>query len=148
MLSKVFPHQLEDRHLHYFYEALKTDEHAPPVDVTVSKIYDGHLELWLFEKADAYTVVMITDVIEYPDGYREMFICMCSGDQMFRYQEDVDLLKPYARQRGCSAITAQVSIDRASSKFNLVNALKGKEDRKTKGLNKFDVTYVVISMEV
>lgn len=148
MLSKVFPHQLEDRHLHYFYEALKTDEHAPDVDVTVRKIYDGHLELWLFEEKDVFTVVMLTDVIEYPDGYREMFICMCSGDQMFKNQENVDLLKPYARERGCSAITAQVSVDRASGKFNLISPVKRKEDREVKGLSKFEVTYVVISMEV
>jgi hypothetical protein len=148
MLSKVFPHQLDSEDLHYFYEAMKTDPHSVSEEDVVKKIYDGMLELWLFKKQGSYTVVMMTDVIEYPDGYREMFICMCSGDQMFRYQEDVDFMKPYARERGCSAITAQVSLDRAVGKFNMIDSVKSSEDRQEKGLNKFDVTYIVISMRV
>lgn len=148
MLYKIFPHQLDDEDLFYFYEAMKTDEHQVSTDEVVKKIYDGMLELWLFKKEGHYTVVMITDVIEYPDGYREMFICMCSGNQMFKYQDDVDLMKPYAKERGCSAITAQVSLDRASGNFNLIKALKSPEERQDNGLNKFEVTYVVISMRV
>tara|TARA_R100001198_G_C5214087_1_gene198405 strand:- start:938 stop:1384 length:447 start_codon:yes stop_codon:yes gene_type:complete len=148
MLSKVFPHELSDEDLKHFYAAIKTDEHSGPPDGVAMDIYDGKLEVWHWKTEDS-SVIVITDIVEYRDGYREMFVVMCAGSGALKNQSDGwDSLKVYAKERRCSEITAYVKPDIAADTFNLISKPIAKEDRSNNGLFKFDVSYVVISMRV
>ena len=149
MFSKVFPHELDDEDLKLFYEAIKTDEHAGPVDRVVSDIYDNRLEIFLW-KNGKNNFLLVTEVVESRDGFRELFLIMCSGYGMFKEQFKIDALRDYARERGCSLITGYVKPDIASGNFNLMGKIKSKKEREDDGLglNVFDMTYVVISTRV
>lgn len=149
MFSKVFPHELDEKGLDLFYEAVKTDEHAGPIDRVVSDIYDNLLEIFLFKNGDN-SFLLVTEVVESRDGFRELILIMCSGYGMFKEQSKIDSLKVYARERNCSLITGYVKTDIASGNFNLMGRVKTKKEREDDGLglNVFDITYVVVSTRV
>ena len=149
MFSKVFPHELDDEDLKLFYEAIKTDEHAGPIDRVVSDIYDNRLEIFLWKNGEN-NFLLVTEVVESRDGFKELLIIMCSGYGMFKEQSKIDALKVYARERECSLITGYVKPSIASSNFNLMSRIKTKKEREDDGvgLNVFDITYVVVSTRV
>lgn len=149
MFSKVFPHELDEKGLDLFYEAVKTDEHAGPIDSVISEIYDNRLEIFLW-KNDENSFLLVTEVAEYRDGFKELVLVMCSGYGMFKEQSKIDYLRDIARERGCSLITGYVKQNIASGNFNLLGRFKTKKEREDDGvgLNVFDVTYVVVSTRV
>lgn len=149
MFSKVFPHELDEKGLDLFYKAIKTDDHAGPIDRVVSDIYDNRLEIFLWENGDN-SFLLVTEVAESRDGFRELFIIMCSGYGMFKEQSKIEALKVYARERGCSLITGYIKPEIASGNFNLMGKIKNKKEREDDGLglNVFDITYVVVSTRV
>lgn len=149
MFSKVFPHELDEKGLDLFYKAIKTDDHAGPIDRVISDIYDNRLEIFLWENGDN-SFLLVTEVAESRDGFRELFIIMCSGYGMFKEQSKIEALKVYARERGCSLITGYIKPEIASGNFNLMGKIKNKKEREDDGLglNVFDITYVVVSTRV
>ena len=94
--------------------------------------------------------LLVTEVVESRDGFKELLIIMCSGYGMFKEQSKIDALKVYARERECSLITGYVKPSIASSNFNLMSRIKTKKEREDDGvgLNVFDITYVVVSTRV
>jgi len=149
LFSKVFPHELDEKGLDLFYKAIKTDDHAGPIDRVISDIYDNRLEIFLWENGDN-SFLLVTEVAESRDGFRELFIIMCSGYGMFKEQSKIEALKVYARERGCSLITGYIKPEIASGNFNLMGKIKNKKEREDDGLglNVFDITYVVVSTRV
>ena len=112
MLTKVLPHQLDAELIEYFHGAIATDEHCGGVDLVSNGIYDNHLELWTWI-TNKSKMVIITEVKHYPDGYKELLICMLSGDGGV---EDWDLCtNAYAGKicidRDCGRVVAFVKAD-------------------------------------
>ena len=148
MLSKVFPHELSDEDLSLFYKAVKTDEHAGSIDKVVSEIYDNRLEIFHWKNGDNSSF-FVTEISQRRDGSKELFIVMAAGAGAFKDQVEIlEHSRSFAIERGCSHISAYVKPSIASGNFNLIGELKDKKEREHNGFHLFDVTYVVISVEV
>ena len=78
MLKQVMPHQLTDQQILYYHEAIGTDEHSGGLALVQRGIAEGHLGLFVWEK-DECEMVIITEILTRPDGYKELLISMLAG---------------------------------------------------------------------
>tara|TARA_R110002096_G_scaffold245556_2_gene437812 strand:+ start:2843 stop:3289 length:447 start_codon:yes stop_codon:yes gene_type:complete len=148
LISKVFPHELSDEDLSLFYKAVETDEDAGSIDQVVSDIYDSRLEIFHWKKEN-HNSLFVTEVNEKRNGSRELFIVMAAGLGFFEDQSEIlESAKPFAKERGCSHISAYVKPEIAYGNFNLIGEVKDKKERENNGAHSIDVTYVVISVRV
>lgn len=78
MLRKCMPYELDSAEIEYYDKAVETDEHSGGGIVVSRLIYAGAMDLWAWRDGESIDVI-ITRVIDYPDGHREMLIAMMAG---------------------------------------------------------------------
>lgn len=78
-LTRLTYEQLQGDEIQYFMAALKTDEHAAPLKWILDLIDRSRYQLWKWSDEEALCI-FITEVIQQPDGRRELFIKMCAGN--------------------------------------------------------------------
>lgn len=88
MLKQVLPYDLTDQQIRYYHEAIKTDDHSGGLLLVERGIYEDHLGLWVWNDGDS-EMVIVTQVIVRPDGYRELLVLMLAGTGGCAKWEDV-----------------------------------------------------------
>ena len=107
-LTRLTYEQLEGEEIQYFMAALKTDEHAAPLKWILDLIDRSRYQLWKWSDEDALCI-FITEVVQQPDGQRELFIKMCAGNAISeKFVEAAQDFMEIVRDAKCIRIIAHL----------------------------------------
>ena len=117
MLTRKMPWELGPEEIEYFYKAVDTDAHSGSVDDVSEDILGERLSLWVWEEdhqsdyrnknMERPLLVVITEVAEYRDGYKEFCVKMLAGNGGIENQpEIVESLCKEASASGCKKMIA------------------------------------------
>ena len=88
MVKQVLPHELTEKQIEYYHRAIETDEHSGGLLLVQRGIEEGHLGLFVW-KNDQSEMVIITEVVNRPDGFRELLVSMLAGTGGIAQWEEV-----------------------------------------------------------
>jgi hypothetical protein len=78
MLERISTWELDKVTINYYHRAIDTYDHSGGVDETSWAIARGDNQLWIW-KSESSQMVIVTEVRQHPDVYRELVVLMLAG---------------------------------------------------------------------
>lgn len=141
MIVKKLPYELSEEELDLFKVAVTTDDHSGTEADVMNDVFTGVLDLWVWCDDDGYDsrAVIMGNVVQHRDGFREFFISMLAGNNVMDLQlEVVEDLSKRLLEFGCNKLSAFLKPNLAE-KFGAFTEGSYLSDK---------VEYVVIGKEV
>jgi hypothetical protein len=111
MLTRIYPWELDPITIELYYKAVSTDDHCGGVEEVSIAIGNESRQLWVWG-TDVSTMVMVTEVRQHPDTFKEMIVLMLAGHGgLAEYNQVTDAFADRCWEFDCERVVAYVKPD-------------------------------------
>jgi len=118
-LERLMPYELAPPEVTLYHEAVATDDHGGGVEFVSQCVMAGTMELWVYNEMEdtrieeplAPILVVVTRIVDFPDGHRDLLIQMMAGRNITATDSHTIIhehLINYAKQQGALRLSAMV----------------------------------------